>query len=85
MKATNSHQDQNVLKNRIENVTSSDMTLSSCYRPEIWVCKRVWAIQTRSSLVFSSLDHESVQNIFHTNNKTELVLMIKEKEDPMVP
>lgn len=36
MKATNSHQDQNVLKNRFETVTSSDMALSSCYRPEIW-------------------------------------------------
>lgn len=31
MKATNSHQDQNVLKNSIETVISTDMALSCCY------------------------------------------------------
>lgn len=42
MMATNSHQDQNVLKNRAEGVMSTDMALSSYYTLEIWVCKRVW-------------------------------------------
>lgn len=84
MKATNSHQDQNVLKNRAEGVMSTDMALSSYYTLEIWVCERVWATQTRASLGFSGFDLESVQNIFQMNNKTELVLKIKEKQDPMV-
>lgn len=58
------------------------MALSSCYRPEVWVCKRVWATQARSSLGFSGLDLESVQGIFHMNSRTELLLMVKEKQDP---
>lgn len=75
MEATNSHRDQNVLKNKAEALHCPLVTDQKSW---------VWRTQTRSSLGFGGLDLESAQNIFHTNSKTELVLQVKEKQDLMV-
>lgn len=75
MEATNSHQDQNVLKNKAEILHCSLVTDQK---------SRVWTTQTGSSVGLGRLDLTSAQNISHTNSNTELVLEIKEKQDLMV-
>lgn len=58
MKTADSHQVQNVLKNKAETVMSTGMALSSCYRPETGSVKgcrqhRPDPLQALAGLTFS--------------------------------